>query len=297
MTLPVLIIGAGPAGIEAAIQLRRGRVEFLLLEKDGIGGLLNEANRVENFPGVPLGVAGRVLAARMKRQLAGAGIAVEKAQVRTMAHCDGRFVIASDQGTYTAEKVILACGTQPLPPEPPLDGIQMHGRLFASVLPLLKTRRETIAIIGGGDAAFDYALSLAVHNDVHILVRSAKPRALPLLVDRCRQQRRIVIHENCRLVDVVAREAAEDISLETQDALAGGNGEITCQRILVAIGRCPALDFLDADLRANLAGLERQNKIFLAGDVVNNRFRQAAIAAADGLRAAMEIQAGECPCA
>jgi thioredoxin reductase len=297
MTLPVAIIGAGPAGIEAAIQLRRNRIEFLLLEKDEIGGLLNEAQRVENFPGVPLGVSGRVLAARLKRQLFGVGIAVEKAQVRAMARRDGRFVIETDQGSHMAEKVILACGTQPLPPGPPLDGARLRGRLFASVLPLLRTRRETIAIIGGGDAAFDYALSLAVHNDVHILVRSAKPRALPLLVDRCRQQRRIVVHENCRLTGVATRAGAENISLETQDAFGGSNGEIACQRILVAIGRCPALDFLDADLRAGLAGLERQKKIFLAGDIGNGRFRQATIAAADGLRAAMEIQAGECPCA
>jgi thioredoxin reductase len=297
VNVPVAIVGAGPAGIEAAIQLRRGRVEFLLLEKDAIGGLLNEANRVENFPGVPLGVAGRVLSARLKRQLAGAGIAVEKAQVRTMARRDGRFVIETEQGGHTAEKVILACGTQPLPPGPPLDGIEMRGRLFASVLPLLKTRRETIAIIGAGDAAFDYALSLAVHNDVHILVRSAKPRALPLLVDRCQQQRRIVIHENCRLAGVVAPEGTDELLLETQDTRFGGNGEITCRRILMAIGRSPALDFLDADLRTSLVGLERQKKLFLAGDVANGRFRQAAIAAADGLRAAMEIQAGESPCA
>ncbi len=209
----------------------------------------------------------------------------------------GRFVIETEKRAYSAGKVVLACGTQPLPPGPPLDEELFRGRLFASVLPLLKARRETIAIIGGGDAAFDYALSLAVNNDIHILVRSAKPRALPLLVERCRKKRRIVIHENCRLTHVKSPDGVMEILLQTEDALAGLNGEIKCQRILTAIGRSPALDFLDPDLRAGLAELQRQKKIFLVGDAGNDRFRQAAIAAADGLRAAMEIEEGERPCA
>ena len=86
--------------------------------------------------------------------------------------------------------MILACGTPPLAAGPPLDPEQLHGRLFASVLPLLKVREKTIAVIGGGDAAFDYALSLAGKNRVHILIRSGKPRALPLLLERCRRHRR-----------------------------------------------------------------------------------------------------------
>ena len=70
-----------------------------------------------------------------------------------------------------------------------------------------------------------------------------------------------------------------------------------CRRILSAIGRSPALDFLDPGLRAILVELERLKRIFRVGDAGNGRFRQAAIAVGDGLRTAMEIQAGESPCA
>ncbi len=297
MTAPVVIVGAGPAGIEAAIQLRRSGVEFLLFEKERIGGLLNEANRVENFPGVSGGVPGRILAARLRRQLTAAGIQVKKSRVLAMTLRGESFALATEMGACTAAKVILACGTRPLLPGPPLDEAPLRGRLFASVIPLLKARQETIAIIGGGDAAFDYALSLAAANDVHVLVRSAKPRALPLLVDRCCRQRRIVIHENCRLTGIVAPEGKTEILLKTEDARSGRGGEIVCRRILTAIGRSPALDFLDPGLRAILVELERLKRIFRVGDAGNGRFRQAAIAAGDGLRAAMEIQAGESPCA
>jgi thioredoxin reductase len=287
MTIPVAIIGAGPAGIAAAVQLRRSGIEFLLFEKGRIGGLLNEANRVENFPGIAGGVPGRVLAARLKRQLREAGICAEKSEVLHLSYRGGGFIIRTEKRAMAALKVILACGTLPLPFGPPLDSESLRGRLFDSVLPLLKASGETIAIVGGGDAAFDYALALAARNKVHVLFRSAKPRALPLLVERCRRQRRIVVHGSFRPAEALSGENGRIILKAAQ---APGGGEIVCQRVLTAIGRAPALQFLDPVLRASLPALTRGKKIYLAGDAGNGRFRQAAIAAGDGLRAAMEIQ-------
>jgi thioredoxin reductase len=293
MMIPVTIIGAGPAGIAAAIQLQRSGIKFLLLEKNRIGGLLNEANLVENFPGITNGVSGKILTARLKRQLRAAGINIEKTQVLRLAYHDGYFMIQTEKQTITAGKVILACGTLPLAPGPPLDRLQPQERIFNSVLPLLKTKQKTIAIIGGGDAAFDYALNLARKNKVHILNRSGKPRTLPILLNRCRQHHNIIIHENSRLTNAMSTEGATEIMLKTLNQLSGQKNEIVCHLILIAIGRVPALHFLAPDLRATIAKLELQKKIFLAGDVGNGRFRQAIIAAADGLRAAMEIHAGE----
>jgi thioredoxin reductase len=291
--IAVIIIGAGPAGIAAAVQLQRSGIKFLLLEKVGIGGLLNEAHRVENFPGIPNGIAGKTLAARLKRQLLASGIQFEKTQVLRLAYRDGGFTVQTEKQTFRAGKVILACGTTPLAPGPPLDQLRFQDRIFNSVLPLLKVRQKTIAVIGGGDAAFDYALNLAGKNKVHILSRSARPRALPVLFDRCRRHHNIIIHENSRLTDAAAGARAAEVILKTINPLNGRKDEILCHLILTAVGRAPALHFLDPDLGAAIAELEAQKKIFLAGDVGNGRFRQAAIAAAGGLRAAMEIHAGE----
>jgi thioredoxin reductase (NADPH) len=291
--IPVAIIGAGPAGITAALQLRRSGGEFLLLEKNRIGGLLNEANLVENFPGIANGISGKILSAQLQRQLSAAGIDTEKAEVLGLGYHDGCFMIQTEKHTLTAGKVILACGTMPLPPGPPLDSLQLQNRLFNSVLPLLESRQKTIAIVGGGDAAFDYALNLARKNKIHILSRSGKPRALPLLLNRCRLHPDIIIHENSQLTDVETKTGAEEIILKTLDPRCGQEHEIVCHLILTAIGRTPALHFLSPDLRAAVAGLASQKRIFFAGDVSNGRFRQAIIAAADGLRSAMEICAGE----
>ncbi|MEI6613276.1 MAG: FAD-dependent oxidoreductase, partial [Chrysiogenales bacterium] len=175
----------------------------------------------------------------------------------------------------------------------PLNQLQLQDRIFNSVLPLLKSKQKTIAIIGGGDAAFDYALNLAGKNKVHILNRSGKPRMLPILLSRCYQHHNIIIHENSRLTSAMTKKGTAEIILETLDPLGGQKNEIVCHLILTAIGRVPALHFLDTALRAAITELQLQKKIYLAGDVGNGRFRQASIAAADGLRAAMEIHAGE----
>jgi thioredoxin reductase len=291
MILPVAIIGAGPAGCAAAVQLRRSGIEFLLFEKGRIGGLLNEAQWVENFPGIPGGLPGRALALRLKRQLTAAAIRVEPVGVVGLSFRDGRFAVRTTEMTLAAQRVVLACGTVPLTVEPPLDAERLDGRLFTGILPLLKAAGETIAIIGGGDAACDYALSLAGRNRVHVLVRAGRLRALPLLLERCRRQPRIVIHESTQLTHAEPGRGGVEIILKTVNTQSGRRGEIECQRVLSAIGRAPALELLDAELRAALAGLVGDKKVFLAGDVANGRFRQAAIAAADGLRAAMKIQA------
>ena len=295
MTVPIAIIGAGPAGIAAAVQLRRSGIGFLLFEKGRVGGLLNEANQVENFPGVPGGVPGRLLASRLKRQLVAAGIRVEKARVTHLAYGGERFTLRTEQETFAADRVILSCGTVPLSPKPPLDAEKLRGRMFAGVLPLLKARGETIAIIGGGDAACDYALSLAGNNEVHILVRSERLRALPLLVERCRRLG-VVLHKNFRLVRVEVLEGDAGMVLHARNDPGKDNGGICCQRLLTAIGREPALGFLAQELRAALPELAARKSIFLAGDAGNGGFRQAAIAAADGLRAAMEIHEGGSRC-
>jgi len=292
MMVPVAIIGAGPAGIAAAIQLKRSGIEFLLLEKDKIGGLLNEANLVENFPGIPGGLPGKTLSGRLQRQLRTAGINTEKEQVLHLGYQDGCFIIQTEKQHIAAGKVILACGTLPLPPGPPLDTLQPQGRLFNSVLPLQKSRSKTIAIIGGGDAAFDYALNLARKNKVYILFRSEKPVCLPILFNRCSQHPNIRIHVNSRLTHASVNAGAKAIILKTLNPLSGEKNELACHLILTAIGRVPALHFLDPVLHGAITEFQLQKKIFLTGDVGNGRFRQAAIAAADGLRAAMEIHAG-----
>ena len=91
----VIIIGGGPAGVAAAVQLRRGGVTPLLFEEGRVGGLLWNANLLENYPGFPGGVAGPTLAARLGRQLRDAGVAARAEEVTAADFDDDAFAVTA----------------------------------------------------------------------------------------------------------------------------------------------------------------------------------------------------------
>jgi thioredoxin reductase len=139
---------------------------------------------------------------------------------------------------------------------------------------------------GAGDAAFDYALNLASRgNEVHILNRSARARCLPLLWERARAAPRISYHEETRINGI--KPSKEGLALELSSP--GAEWSLELDYAIFAIGRVPQLDYLSERLRARLAQLQEEGKLYLIGDLCRGRYRQTAIAVGDGLEAAMRI--------
>jgi sulfide:quinone oxidoreductase len=114
---PILIIGAGPAGIAAGIQLQRYGMHPIILERRDIGGLLWNADLVENYPGFPNGVSGAKLVGLMKKQVERLGVEVRLEQVQQADWQDDRFVITTSQATHLARTLIIASGTRIAPDE------------------------------------------------------------------------------------------------------------------------------------------------------------------------------------
>ncbi len=283
----VVVIGAGPAGIAAAIQLKRYGVEPVVFEKDGIGGLLREANLVENYPGFPGGVSGAGLAHLFERHLEAAGVVVHAEEVLRADCAGGEFCIETPLRSVSSHILVIASGTTPagLPSLDVDTGARAEGRIFSSVLPLAQAEGEEIAVIGAGDAAFDYALSLSGKNRVMILSRSTGQRCLPLLRMRAEASGRITYMENTLVKKVMAREDGLEVICSTPS----GRYVISPSYLLIATGRKPALGYLSETLKNNMEALRESGRLYLAGDVGNGIYRQAAISAGDGVRTAMEI--------
>jgi thioredoxin reductase (NADPH) len=286
---PVTIVGAGPAGISAAIYLLRARFEPLLLEEDVPGGLLRWANMVENYPGFPNGIAGPDLAYRFLEHVQTLGGSMTRASVYHISRCeDDTFTISTSVGDHRSMAVIVATGTKAKRIE--VEGLQAAEgrRVFYDLYDLLAKVRpgEKIVVYGGGDAAFDLALNLSRRGfEVVILCRS-KACCLPLLKERvCRE--RIKVVEGRMIVRVIDR---MNFSLELESM-----ETIEADRLLIACGREPRMEILDHSLaalsissdpttNANIPGL------FLAGDVLTYRRRQVGIAVGSGLNAAMQAE-------
>lgn len=285
----VTIIGAGPAGMSAAIYLQRAGLEPVLLERSEPGGLLRSANWVENYPGFPDGIPGRDLATRFKDQLRIVGAKVTSTEVRSVKRGRWGFQIKSGLGDRISRAVIVATGTRPA--KVAIKGAtELAGKRVFSELHELPSslRGKRLIIVGGGDAAFDYALGLKERGAQILVVSRSEPCCLSLLRERTEALGiEVVIGASPRAV----RRAKDGLVL-TCDAGAS-EVELAGNMLLMACGRVPNIEVLSPSLRreasASRKGLPetRIRGLFLAGDVVRDKYRQTGIAVGDGIRAAM----------
>ena len=282
----VAIIGAGPAGLAAALQLKRFGISALLLEGDHVGGLLRNANLVENYPGFPGGIAGKELVDLFWKQAEKIGVEVTFETVTELARVGSVFQISTTSSIHQSHLVVVASGTVPVIFDKAMVSDDIRQRIFYEVYPLLSEESKRIVIIGAGDAAFDYALNLARKNDVIVLNRAEHTRCLPLLWDRAAASDRIQYRPKTS-VSIFTGSPYNSVCLECESS--SGKEIIEADYVIGALGREPSLDFLSASLRKVARDLEHQGVLHLIGDVHNGLYRQTTIAVGEGIRAAMHI--------
>jgi thioredoxin reductase len=207
------------------------------------------------------------------------GVNVTIDSVSQLRYNETGFLVETLQTEYRPRFVIVASGTKPIPfPFAVLNTAQ--NMVFSDVYHLLNETKKKIVIIGAGDAAFDYALNLTKNrNSVTILNHGRDVKCLKLLWERALADPAIVYRAETPVRKVELDETAGKLKVQTE-----AGETLIVDYLLFAIGRVPQTDFLSGELvEVNFEGL------YFVGDVKNGLYRQAAIAAGDGLRAAMEI--------
>lgn len=276
--LDVIVIGAGPAGAAAAVQLKRFGLKVIVLEKERVGGLIRSANLVENYPGYPNGVSGTEFASDLERQLCKHSVPVIYDEVVCADRNRNSYVVRSSAAEYQSKALVVASGTAPRIDKGIEIAKEISDKFFSEVTDLQNVQDKTVAIIGAGDAAFDYALNLAQRNKVVILNRSNNFKCLPLLYQRYEQNINISCFQDFRVKTIEASGTSVLVKAEQQS--------VNVDIVLFAIGREPQDAFLSEELRLNgqsLPGYE------IAGDVKNGIFRQTSIAVGDGVKSAMKV--------
>lgn len=278
-----IIIGGGPAGIACALQLKRYGMEPLLLERRELGGLLCNANLVENYPGFPNGVEGGRLIHLLKKQIERIGVDVKREEVLSVEVEQDEFVVTTQTARLESQILVIASGTKSKA-LPEIVSPKARERIFTEAWPLKAMTEKQVAVIGAGDAAFDYALNLAKkRNYVTILNRGENVKCLGLLFERVARESRIVYRAGVAVRRIMVDETANRLKVECEAET------FEADYVLFAIGRVPNLDFLSDGIRQRQRELVESGRLFFIGDVKNDLYRQVAIAAGDGLRAAMQI--------
>jgi thioredoxin reductase len=199
---------------------------------------------------------------------------------------DGTFLIQTQKRVFPSRIVVIGTGTKPREFTSFQMSKEVKDKIFYEVYPLLKLRRKTVVIIGVGDAAFDYALHLEKNNRVVILNRGQQARCIPILWERAVNSPRITYCKNTELVGITC-DSSDRMLLECRGPQ--GRVKLDADYVLFAVGREPQLDFLSEKLKMNVQESELKGSIYFVGDVKNVAFRQTAIAAGDGVMAAMKI--------
>ena len=283
----IVIIGAGPAGSAAAIQLRRYNLSLLVFEANQIGGLLRNADRIENYPGFSEGIAGQDLVKLLKDHLRNAGIKVNFEKVKQLDYEKEKFCVETDKRKLSAEIVIVASGTKPrrIPDLPIHENVKE--KIFYEVFELRRIKDKKVVVIGGGDAAFDYAMNLSKRNDVIILNRSGKVKCIPVLEKRVKNSKKIIYRENIEVKSV--QKSGNGLVLKCVIKESKQEELIKSDYLLIAVGREPCLDFLGKIVKKNLEYLTGIDRLHFIGDVKNDIYRQAGISVGDGIKTAMRI--------
>jgi thioredoxin reductase (NADPH) len=278
----VTVIGAGPAGVAAAVQCARlGMSVFLLDESGQAGGLVVCANCVENYPCVPP-VSGKSFAALLREHLQRFGLSVERTRAVEIVPESDAFFVRAEDGMFLSRVVVTAVGTKHKPLL--IEGAE---HVFYSPLDVEKGAVRSAAIIGGGEAALDYALSLAANGVSSIIsVRGDALRARGRLVDAVRQNEKIRILLNANPEKIIPRkEGGAAVCF-----CGGTTAPVSVDCVLAAIGRTSRAPELlkGLDLEPSQTVSTALPGLFVVGDARSGVLGQVGTAVGDGLFAAMQ---------
>ena len=149
------------------------------------------------------------------------------------------------------------------------------------------SNNKKIAVIGAGDAAFDYALNLCRENEVTILNRREQTKCIPVLRERCKKSENISYLSNTKVIKI--NNNGSKLLLTCTSNKNSEKIKIKTDYVIAALGRDPCLDYLGCKIKKKLETLINTNKLYMVGDVNNGIYRQTAICVGDGIKAAMEI--------
>ena len=290
----IIIVGAGPAGLTAAIYARRASKKVLVLEAKSYGGQIINTLDIENYPCEPH-ISGFDFATKLYNQAKDLGAEIIFEKVTNILDEKFEKKVITNQNTYTSKAVILATGS-----ENRKLGIPMEEELVGKGISYCATcdgsfyKKKKVAVVGGGNTALEDALYLSdVADLVYLIHRREEFRGEEVTTLALKQKENIVFIYNSNVTKLNAKEKLESIEVTNKD---GSVKTLEVDGLFVAVGRIPENQIFSQLIKLNDDGYVEAGEdcntnvpgIFVAGDNRIKKVRQLVTATSDGAIAATE---------
>ena len=292
------ILGAGPAGICAAIYATRAKLNTIWLDKKFVqGGQIVDTYEVDNYPGLP-GITGLDLGEAMAGHVAKLGMKPQRETVRSIEAEQGIKVIRTKKNEYRARAVIIACGATHrhlgIPGEEELSGM---GVSYCATCDAAFFQDRTVVVVGGGNVAVEDAILLSrTCKKVYLVHRRDELRAEKILQECLFACKNVELIWDSIPLSIEGTDKVE--ALKIQNKKTQEESFIETDGVFIAVGIVPGTekfkDLVKLDeagyIVAGEDGITSESGIFAAGDIRTKNLRQVVTAVADGANAVASAQ-------
>lgn len=300
VTKDVVMIGAGPSALTAAVYTTREDIDTTLYEKATIGGLAAITDQIDNYPGFPEGIAGMKLAGQLQAQAERFGANVDFGEISSLRRVDGRVELIVDEKPVYAKAVLVATGSDykklGIPGEAEYYGRGVH---YCATCDGAFYREKRLVVVGGGNSAVQEAIFLTRYTThIDLLVRSTLKASEVLQRDLQKfvDEGKISVHYGVTPTEIVT-DQAQVVRVEAEQD--GQTVSYDTDGVFIFIGLKPNTSFLDGSgVELDEVGLIKTDKslatsvpgVFASGDVRSGATMQIASAVGEGATAALSIR-------
>ncbi len=290
LNFDVIIIGAGPAGLTAAIYASRALLKTLVIEKLGSGGQAAVSDLIENYPGFPDGINGFELSQRMEQQAKKFGALFENDEIKSVEKPEGSdyFIIKGESAVYQAGAVLISTGSNPRLLNVKGESAYMgRGISTCATCDAALYREKIVAVVGGGDSAMDEGMFLTrFAKKVIIIHRRNELRAEKILRQKALANPKMEFVWDSVVEEVMGDEKIRRVLI--RNVKTNETKEIEIDGLFIYIGHIPNTAWIkvekdpegyiitDEMMKTNIPG------IFAAGDCRKTPLRQISTAIRDG---------------
>jgi alkyl hydroperoxide reductase subunit F len=286
----LIIVGAGPAGITAAIYAARKRMEFLLITVN-IGGQVTYSSEIENYTGFQY-ITGEELTAKFYEHLKQYNFDLKMEEVKQVEPYGGIFNVETEYANYLGKTVIVATGRRPRELNVPGEReFKNRGVTYCATCDAPLFKDVDVAVVGGGNSGLEAVLQLMkIAGKIYLIEIMSQLKADPILVEKAMASNKVEILTNTKVLEIIGDKTVRGIKVQK----GGETFSLPVRGVFVEIGSMPNSEIVDfveknqwGEIIVNCACETSFPGLFAAGDVTNVPEKQIIIAAGEGCKATL----------